>query len=177
MKHLFVYLFCLIFSIHMNAQDKKVLVAYFSCTGNTEKMAKTIAQSVQADLYQILPQQPYTDADLNWRDSTSRTSVEMNNPKSRPQLADKNAEIEAYEVIFIGYPIWWDTCPRLINTFMESYNFSGKTVIPFATSGSSTISNSEKSLKSLYNKGIDWKPGKRLSGNTTEAQKWAKEAF
>lgn len=176
MKHLFVYLFCLLFSINMDAQDKKVLVAYFSCTGNTEKMAKAIAQFVKADLYQIVPQQAYTDADLNWRDTKSRSSVEMNDPNSRPQLADKNAGIEGYNVIFIGYPIWWDTCPTIINTFMESYNFSGKTVIPFATSGSSTISNSEKSLKSLY-KGIDWKPGKRLNGNTAEAQKWAQEAF
>lgn len=125
----------------------KKLVAYFSASGATEQVAKTLAEAVKADLYQIKPAVSYTSADLNWNDKKSRSSLEMNDPASRPELADKNADVESYDVIFIGFPIWWYVAPHLINTFLESYDFSGKTVVLFATSGGSGFGKTIENLK------------------------------
>ncbi|KAF5087963.1 Flavodoxin [anaerobic digester metagenome] len=125
----------------------KKLVAYFSASGATEQVAKTLAEAVKADLYQIKPAVSYTSADLNWNDKKSRSSREMNDPASRPELADKNADVESYDVIFIGFPIWWYVAPHLINTFLESYDFSGKTVVLFATSGGSGFGKTIENLK------------------------------
>lgn len=125
----------------------KKLVAYFSASGATAQVAKTLAEAVKADLYQIKPAVTYTSADLNWNDKKSRSSLEMNDPASRPELADKNADVESYDVIFIGFPIWWYVAPYIINTFLEAYDFSNKTIVLFATSGGSGFGKTAKNLK------------------------------
>ncbi|NDV93305.1 flavodoxin [Dysgonomonas sp. 521] len=176
MKHLIITIMCVLSATWTYAQEKKVMVAYFSCTGNTETVAKAIAQATDATLYQIQPQTAYSSADLDWRDKESRSSKEMNDASSRPALADKNAKAETYDVIFLGYPIWWNLCPRIINTFIESYKLDGKTVIPFATSGSSSIQNSVKELKGQYNK-INWHTGKLFNDGTSGVKKWAEEVI
>lgn len=142
--------------------DKKTIVVYFSATGTTKDVAKRIAKITGADLQEIMPLQPYTAADLNWNDKNSRSSVEMANPKSRPAIQSIETDMSKYDVIFIGYPIWWDLAPTVVNTFIESHRLKGKTVIPFATSGGSTIRNSVVQLKSAY-PDIIWKEGKLLN--------------
>lgn len=124
----------------------KTLVAYFSASGNTRKKATVIAEGLKADLYEIVPEKLYTAADLNWMDKKSRSSVEMNDKRFRPQIKDKNANIEAYDTIILGFPIWWYVAPTIINTFLESYDFAGKKVILFATSGGSSFGNTVKEL-------------------------------
>lgn len=126
---------------------KKSLVAYFSASGTTAKVAKTLAKAAQADLYEICPAIPYTQADLNWMDRKSRSSVEMQDKDFRPALADTDAGIADYDVIFLGFPIWWYVAPTIIHTFLESYDFSGKTIVLFATSGGSDFGQTVKSLK------------------------------
>ena len=155
---------------------KKILVSYFSCTGNTEKVAEVIAQAVHGKLYRITPATAYTSADLNWKDKASRSSVEMANENSRPTLSGEQLDLKDYDVVFLGYPIWWDLCPRPVNTFLEKYDFSGKTVILFATSGSSSITNSLKQFKKLYPK-IEWKEGRLCNGSTKQAGDWAKQVI
>ncbi len=142
--------------------NQKILVAYFSATGTTARAARTVANISGGELYTITPEKPYTDADLNWNDKKSRSSVEMNNPKARPALGGKKLDISNYDVIFIGYPIWWNLAPRIINTFIESQEWKGKIIIPFATSGSSSITNSVAQLKQSY-PNFDWKEGKLLN--------------
>ncbi|MDH6311673.1 flavodoxin [Parabacteroides sp. PFB2-10] len=174
MKQLILIIMCVLSTTLTYAQEKRVMVAYFSCTGNTETVAKAIAQATDATLYRIQPQTVYSSADLDWRDKESRSSKEMGDAASRPALADKNAKAETYDVIFLGYPIWWNLCPRIINTFIESYTLDGKTVIPFATSGSSTIENSVKELKEQYGK-INWHTGKLFNDGSAGVKKWAEE--
>lgn len=113
----------------------KTLVAYFSASGTTKRTAERLAQAAGADLYEIKPAVPYTSADLNWMDKKSRSTIEMQDPSSRPELADKDADIASHDRIFLGFPIWWYVAPTIINTFLESYDFSGKEIILFATSG------------------------------------------
>ena len=125
----------------------KSLVAYFSATGTTAKAAKALAKAAGADLYEIKPAVPYTSADLNWMDKGSRSSVEMNDKHSRPALADTDAPVAGYDVIFLGFPIWWYTAPTIINTFLEGYNFTGKTIVLFATSGGSGLGKSAAGLR------------------------------
>ena len=146
--------------INMNSMQSnhKILVAYFSATGVTAHAAQKVADATGGEVYAITPAKPYTDADLDWRDKQSRSSVEMNDPKARPALGGERLDVSEYDVVFIGYPIWWDQAPRLINTFIESYNLKGKTVIPFATSGGSTISGSVATLKRCY-PALEWKEG------------------
>ncbi|MDR0746337.1 MAG: NAD(P)H-dependent oxidoreductase, partial [Helicobacteraceae bacterium] len=115
----------------------KRLVAYFSASGVTAALAKTLAEAAGADLYEIRPDAPYTKADLDWTDNKSRSTIEMQDPSFRPAIADRNANIADYDMIFVGFPIWWYVAPTIINTFLESYDFSGKIIVPFATSGSS----------------------------------------
>lgn len=148
-------------------QESKVLVAYFSATGNTEKVAEHIAKGLNADLYEIVPEEPYTDADLNYNDNNSRTTIEMNDPDARPAITGNVEDMDQYNIIFIGYPIWWGEAPRIISTFIESYDFSGKTIVPFCTSGSSSIGSSAESLEQLSN-GSHWLSGERLSGNDSQ---------
>lgn len=135
----------------------KVLVAYFSATGNTRPLAEYMADGLGADLYEITPEEPYTDADLDYGNSNSRTSIEMNDPNSRPAISGSVETMEQYEIVFVGYPIWWGGAPHILYTFMESYDWSGKTVIPFCTSGSSPIGSSAANLESLASGG-DWLP-------------------
>ena len=125
----------------------KALVAYFSASGTTAKAAKALAKAAGADLYEIKPAVPYTSADLNWMDKRSRSSVEMNDKHSRPALADTDAPVAGYDVIFLGFPIWWYTAPTIINTFLESYDFTGKTVVLFASSGGSGLGKSAAELR------------------------------
>lgn len=132
------------------AEGTKVLVAYFSATGNTEKAAQQVASIVSGDLHKIQPEKSYTSADLNWRDKSSRSSVEMDDPTSRPAIIDDLKNLAEYDTVYLGFPICWNQAPRLINTFLEKYDLSGKTVIPFATSGSSSISNAESELRKAY---------------------------
>ena len=152
---------------------KKVLVAYFSASGVTAQAAETIAETIGADLYEIRPETPYTPADLDWMNRRSRSSVEMNDPASRPAIAEPAADIEQYDTILVGFPVWWYVEPRIVDTFLESYDFSGKTMIPFATSGGSGIGKAEQSLKSHCPSAV-WKPGKLL--NHTDAAEWARTA-
>lgn len=126
----------------------KTLVAYFSASGVTGKVAQNLAEIISADLYEIKPAVPYTRADLNWNDSSARSTVEMRDKSSRPELADKNANIKDYDVIFIGFPIWWYVAPTIINTFLEAYDFTGKKIILFATSGGSGFGKTVANLKS-----------------------------
>ena len=142
----------------------KILVAYFSASGVTAGAAKEIAEAVGGDLFEIRPEEPYTAADLDWRNKKSRSSIEMNDPASRPAIAAEDLDISSYDVVFLGFPVWWYMAPTIINTFLETYDFSGKTVIPFATSGSSGIENCEKKLQQQY-PSINWKSGKLLNGH------------
>ena len=161
--------------MQQNENSGKVLVAYFSASGVTEGVAKTLAEVTGGDLYKIQPKQPYTDADLDWRDSTSRSSVEMKNLSSRPAIVGKVDNIEQYDTVYVGFPVWWYTAPTIINTFIETYGFKGKTVIPFATSGSSTIDNACADLKAAYPE-VNIKDGKLLNGATAETiAAWVKE--
>lgn len=142
--------------------NSKRLVAYFSATGTTARAAEKLANVTGGELYTITPAKSYTSADLDWNDKQSRSSVEMNDPKSRPAIKGKKENIADYDVIFIGYPIWWDLAPRVINTFIESHNLKGKTVIPFATSGGSTLAGSAAALKRSY-PSLNWKEGRLLN--------------
>ena len=152
--------------------ESKPLVVYFSATGTTAKVARTIADVTGGTLYEIAPAQTYTSADLDWNNRQSRSSVEMNNPKARPALKGTDVDLAAYDVIFIGYPIWWNQAPRIINTFIESYNLKGKTLVPFATSGGSGISNSVKELENTY-PDLNWQEGRLLNGTSRNAiQNW-----
>lgn len=126
----------------------KILIAYFSASGVTARTAKEMAKAAGADLYEICPAEPYTAADLNWMDQKSRSTLEMNDPACRPAIAAPAADLDQYDTVFVGFPIWWYVEPRIVDTFLERYDFSGKTVIPFATSGGSGIEKAERSLKS-----------------------------
>ena len=126
----------------------RILVAYFSASGVTGSVAKKLAEATGADIYEIKPAVKYTSADLNWQDSNSRSSIEMKDKTSRPEIADKNADISGHDVIFLGFPIWWYIAPTIINTFLEAYDFSGKKIILFATSGGSGFGKAVDGLKS-----------------------------
>mgnify|MGYP000027398406 FL=1 len=119
---------------NQDVQDHKVLVAYFSATGTTKGVAVHIANGLNADIYEIVPEEPYTDADLDYNDNNSRTTIEMNDPDARPAISGSVENMEQYDIVFIGYPIWWGEAPRIVSTFVESYDFSGKTIVPFCTS-------------------------------------------
>ena len=148
-------------------KSMKTLVAYFSATGVTKGAAQQLAQAAGGTLYEIQPEQPYTDADLDWRNKQSRSSVEMQDKSSRPAIKGKLDNMADYDIIFVGFPIWWYTCPTIINTFMEAYDFKGKTVVPFATSGGSTIEKSCEDLKASY-PDLTWKDGKLLNKPSKE---------
>ena len=152
----------------------KALVAYFSASGVTAKLAKTLAKAVEGDLFEIQPEVPYTSADLDWTNQKSRSSVEMNDKAFRPPVANKVSDMAQYDTVYVGFPIWWYVAPTIINTFLEQYDLTGKTVIPFATSGSSGMGNTIEELRSSC-LGADLKPGKRFRANAgeTELKAWA----
>jgi flavodoxin len=152
----------------------KKLVAYFSASGVTAGAAKSLSEAADADLYEIKPEAPYTKADLDWTNKKSRSTIEMNDKSFRPPIADKSANVEAYDIVFVGFPIWWYTAPTIINTFLESYDFSGKTIVLFATSGSSGFGKAAESLKSSVSSSAIIKEGKLLKGKQSKSdlQAW-----
>ena len=187
MKHLKIFLLAVLTVFAASAcsqnkvkktmEKKKVLVVYFSATGTTRQVAKQIAKIADADICEIAPAKPYSSADLDWTNKQSRSSVEMNNPKVRPEIKAVSVDVSKYDYIFLGYPIWWDLAPRTVNTFIEAANLAGKTVIPFATSGSSTIANSVVVLKKSY-PNIKWQTGKLLNHiSEKEMENWVSETI
>ena len=141
----------------------KILVAYFSASGQTAKLAKTLAGVTGGDLFEIAPETAYTAADLDWMDKKSRSTVEMNDPACRPAIAGEVQNMDQYDTVLVGFPVWWYVEPRIVDTFLESYDFSGKEMIPFATSGGSGIGKAEKSLKDHCPAAV-WKKGQLLNG-------------
>lgn len=133
----------------MEVTMSKILVAYFSASGVTAKVAEKLSKAIDADLYEIEPAEPYTKADLNWMDKKSRSTVEMNDRSSRPAIATKVDDMDQYDTVFVGFPIWWYREPSIIDTFMESYDFTGKKIVPFATSGGSGLGDSYKTMQAL----------------------------
>lgn len=154
----------------------KTLVAYFSATGNTKSIAESVADGLSADIYEIVPKEPYTDADLDYNDDNSRSTLEMNDSSARPEISGTIENFEQYDTIFLGYPIWWGDAPRIMDTFVESYDFTGKTVVPFCTSGGSGIGSSAGNLEKLAGTG-NWLDGQRFSAGESakEVQDWAKQ--
>ena len=154
----------------------KVLVSYFSASGVTAKLAEDLAKAIGADVFEIEPEEKYTDADLDWRDKTSRSSVEMSDRSSRPAIKTSVEDISKYDTIFVGFPIWWYREPSIIDTFLEAYDLSGKTLIPFATSGSSGLGESSDNFKALAPSAVI-KEGKRFPSNASEAdlKAWAEQ--
>ena len=147
----------------------KTLVAYFSTSGVTARLAEKVAKVVNGDLYEIVPAKPYTAADLDWTNDKSRSSVEMKNKSFRPEISGKAENMSDYDTIYLGFPIWWYVAPTIVNTFLESYDLSGKTIIPFATSGSSGMGGTNAELKN-YCRGAILKEGKRFSSDATEKE-------
>lgn len=160
---------------NQDAQNHKALVAYFSATGTTKGVAEHIANGLNADIYEIVPEEPYTDADLDYNDNNSRTTIEMNDPDARPAISGSVENMEQYDIVFIGYPIWWYVAPTIINTFLESYDFSGKTIVPFATSGGSGMGSTNEKLAPSCPGAILMK-GKMLNGllSQEELKAWVK---
>lgn len=156
----------------------KILVAYFSAQGHTAKLAGKLAEAVKGDLFEIVPEIPYTKADLNWMNKNSRSTIEMDDRTSRPAIANPVGHMDAYDTVFVGFPIWWYREPSIIDTFIESYDFSGKTIIPFATSGGSGMGDSSQNLQALA-PGASVVEGKRFAGITSEKAlaKWAEESM
>ncbi|MBR2081572.1 MAG: flavodoxin [Elusimicrobiaceae bacterium] len=154
---------------------KKSLVTYFSASGVTAKLAKRLANAIQADTYEIRPQRPYTNADLNWMDKNSRSTLEMKDPACRPAITLPVPDVQKYDVVFVGFPVWWYREPSIIDTFMEACDFTGKKVVPFATSGTSGIGDSGKNMQKLASSAIV-ETGKRLDANLSETalSDWAK---
>ncbi|MGN0602683.1 MAG: flavodoxin [Oscillospiraceae bacterium] len=152
----------------------KKLVAYFSASGVTKSTAERLAKAAGADLFEIKPELPYSKADLDWTNKKSRSSVEMSSPDSRPEIAEKLDNMGDYDVVFVGFPIWWYVAPTIINTFLESYDFSGKTVIPFATSGGSGMGKTEEILHKICP--AKWKNGRVLNrASDNDLNKWVDE--
>lgn len=153
----------------------KILVAYFSASGVTKNAAEKLAKAANADLFEIKPVRPYTDADLDWTDKKSRSTIEMNDLSSRPEIAKKCENMGSYDVVFVGFPIWWYVEPRIIDTFIDSYDFSGKTVIPFATSGGSGLGKTAENFKKLLGENVIVKDGKMLTrASKNDVSGWVK---
>ena len=143
----------------------KILVAYFSCTGNTAKVAEYIANILEADTYEIVPEEPYTSADLNSNATTTRTSIEQNDENARPAISGSVENMENYNIVFLGYPIWWGEAPKIMLTFLESYDFSGKTIVPFCTSGNVDVGSSATNLHGSASGSPHWLDGTRFPSN------------
>lgn len=153
----------------------KILVAYFSASGVTKNAAEKLAKAANANLFEIEPVRPYTDADLDWTDKKSRSIIEMNDLSSRPEIAEKCENMGSYDVVFVGFPIWWYVEPRIIDTFLDSYDFSGKTVIPFATSGGSGLGKTAENFKKLLGENVIVKDGKMLTrASKNDVSGWVK---
>lgn len=155
-------------------QKTKKLVAYFSCSGTTARAAKRLAEAVGADLFEIAPARAYTAADLDWTDKHSRSTVEMNDPASRSEVAGRVENMEEYGTVFVGFPIWWYVAPRIVQTFLESYDFSGKTIVPFFTSGGSGAGRTDEVLRESC-PAAAWRQSRRFSGgeSVSALREWA----
>lgn len=159
---------------HSDSKSEKIIICYYSATGTTASQARRLAELTGAELYEIVPDSIYTEADLDWTDSLSRSTLEMNDTTSRPALKDPDVNFSRYSVVLLGYPNWWNTAPRIINTFIEAADLDGKTVVPFMTSGGSNITNSERELSEAY-PGINWKNGLLMNDVTDkQIQDWLK---
>ena len=154
--------------------EKKVLVSYFSATGRTAGLAKTIARLTGGEIFEIKPVNPYTAKDLDWTNEESRSCREMKDPECRPKILDKVMDFDSYGIVFIGFPIWWYQAPRIIETFIQEYDFSGKILIPFVTSGGSGVGKSDDILKSLCKGNPKWLSGRRMEPDesTKKKKKW-----
>lgn len=150
--------------------NRNILVACFSASGETAKLAGTVAGVTDGKLIEIKPEKVYTSADLDWNNPESRSSVEMKDKGSRPAIAGRVEEMEQYDTVFVGFPIWWYEAPRIIQTFLESYDFTGKTVIPFATSGGSGMGKTDEILKASCSAGTQWCTGRRMSSGASEKE-------
>ena len=150
-----------------NDRQSKTLVVFFSASGNTAALAQNLSSAIGADIFEITPKVEYTSADLDWHNEKSRSSVEMKDEKARPEITGKIENFDSYDTIVLAYPIWWDLEPRIVDTFLESYNFAGKTIVPICTSGGSGIENSQAHLKKVCT-AATWKNGKRFSASTSK---------
>lgn len=152
----------------------KTLVAYFSASGVTAGVAEKLAQAAGAQIYEIKPEVPYTDADLDWQNKKSRSSIEMDDKSCRPQIADQSADVAGAEIVYIGFPVWWYREPSIIDTFLEAYDFGGKKIVPFCTSGGSGIGNTAKRMQEIVRNGVVLE-GKRFSSNVSvdELKRWS----
>ena len=158
--------------------SRKTLVAVFSASGVTKKVGKEIARIAGADFYEIVPRAPYTAADLDWMNKKSRSSVEMNDPSSRPEIADSVADMGSYDTVIVGFPIWWGIAPRIIETFLESYDFSGKKIVPFCTSGGSGVGRSDTALHKNVTGDVKWAKGKQINRpNEATIRRWLDEVL
>ena len=142
---------------------KNILVAVFSASGVTKKVGEEIARAAGADFYEIVPRDSYTSADLDWMNKRSRSSVEMNDPSVRPEIADRVPDMASYDTVIVGFPIWWGVAPRIIDTFLESYDFSGKKIIPFCTSGGSGVGRSDVALHKDVSGDVQWAKGRQIN--------------
>ena len=157
---------------------KKALVAVFSASGVTKRVGEEIARIVGADFFEIVPKEIYTDDDLNWMNKQSRSSVEMNDPSARPEIADTVSDMASYDKVIIGFPIWWGVAPRIIETFLESYDFSGKKVVPFCTSGGSGVGRSDTALHKNVTGDVKWVKGKQINRpNEATIRRWLDEVL
>ena len=157
---------------------KKVLVAVFSASGVTRKVGEEIARIAGADFYEIVPKQIYTPADLDWMNKKSRSSVEMNDPSARPEIAGSAINMASYDTVIVGFPIWWGIAPRIIETFLESYDFSGKKIIPFCTSGGSGVGRSDTALHKNVSGNVKWEKGVQINRpNETQIRRWLNQVL
>ena len=157
---------------------KKVLVAVFSASGVTRKVGEEIARIAGADFYEIVPKQIYTPADLDWMNKKSRSSVEMNDPSARPEIAGSAINMASYDTVIVGFPIWWGIAPRIIETFLESYDFSGKKIIPFCTSGGSGVGRSDTALHKNVSGNVRWEKGVQINRpNETQIRRWLNQVL
>lgn len=156
----------------------KILVAVFSASGVTKNVGEEIARIAGADFFEIVPKEIYTDDDLNWMNKQSRSSVEMNDPSARPEIADTVSDMASYDKVIIGFPIWWGVAPRIIETFLESYDFSGKTIIPFCTSGGSGVGRSDEELHKNVKSDVKWEKGTQINRpDETAIKKWLEKVL
>ena len=157
---------------------KKVLVAVFSASGMTRAVGEEIARTAGADFYEIVPKEIYTSADLNWMNKKSRSSVEMSDPSARPEISGAVADMASYDTVIVGFPIWWGVAPRIIDTFLESYDFSGKKIIPFCTSGGSGVGKSDIALHKDVSGEVRWAKGRQINRpNEAEIRRWLDEVL
>ena len=158
--------------------EKKILVAVFSASGVTKKVGREIARIAGADFYEIVPEEIYTAADLDWMNKKSRSSLEMNDPAARPRIAGSALDMAAYDTVIVGFPIWWGVAPRIIDTFLESYDFSGKKIIPFCTSGGSGVGRSDTALHKDVSGDAEWAKGRQINRpNEAEIRRWLNEVL